>query len=533
MDHSEIAPLAKRLAEENNVDWRRLTGSGEGGQVVERDVLEYLARVMAGEEALDPTPEPVPEGMAAWPEADVRAGDATPASVDPTSTIEDDIFIFDDVSDEPPAAAASPSPAAPPETLWDDDSEDILDVSDHVEPSTPFTASDWDREPLQLDEPPPAHAAAPTEPTPPSAERVPWPSASSAGPDLDVGSEADDERTPLPERGGIRELPELFLDDGGELEAERRPSDAPPPVFDDVAFDEPDAGVAQAPLRRAEPRGAPSLDAPSQDAPSWDGPSLDASSLDAPSLDASSLDAPSLDEPSLDAAPADVPSLDAPEAEPEPETAATEVEAAVAAVPAPAHTATAAVAPPVAGPAERLPSDTLPLLRHPHVWRRQIDLSALVAAQADLAAELGREAPIAIEAFLVRAAAKALAANAGPGGVALARVEAEQVRPVVIEASGGFADTVAALEHAEQDGGDGSLAGASLLVADLSELGVDDAVLDAEVPVVSLGRVLIDNQSGARRAYLTLSGDSAGGGDAARLLARVADLLERPVRLVL
>jgi resuscitation-promoting factor RpfA len=63
----DIAPLARRLAEENNVDWRRLSGTGEGGRVVERDVLGYLARVMAGDEAVDPTPEPVPEGMAAWP----------------------------------------------------------------------------------------------------------------------------------------------------------------------------------------------------------------------------------------------------------------------------------------------------------------------------------------------------------------------------------------------------------------------------------------------------------------------------------
>ena len=41
-----ITPLAQRLAEENNVDWRSLAGSGDDGTIVERDVLEYLARVM-------------------------------------------------------------------------------------------------------------------------------------------------------------------------------------------------------------------------------------------------------------------------------------------------------------------------------------------------------------------------------------------------------------------------------------------------------------------------------------------------------
>ena len=67
-----IAPTAQRLAEENNVDWRVLTGSGEGGSVVERDVLGYLARVMRGEEATNPTPEPLPEGLSAWPEEPER-----------------------------------------------------------------------------------------------------------------------------------------------------------------------------------------------------------------------------------------------------------------------------------------------------------------------------------------------------------------------------------------------------------------------------------------------------------------------------
>lgn len=71
-----IVPAARDLAEENNVDWRVLEGSGEGGSVVEQDVLSYLARVMQGDEATNPTPEPVPEGMTAWPEeAQSRKGD--------------------------------------------------------------------------------------------------------------------------------------------------------------------------------------------------------------------------------------------------------------------------------------------------------------------------------------------------------------------------------------------------------------------------------------------------------------------------
>lgn len=79
MSAPPIVPLARRLAEENNVDWRRLEGSGEGGSVVERDVLTYLAQVMRGEAATDPTPEPLPEGLSAWPEELERAARAVQA----------------------------------------------------------------------------------------------------------------------------------------------------------------------------------------------------------------------------------------------------------------------------------------------------------------------------------------------------------------------------------------------------------------------------------------------------------------------
>src|SRR5690606_20240008 len=72
----------------------------------------------------------------------------------------------------------------------------------------------------------------------------------------------------------------------------------------------------------------------------------------------------------------------------------------------------------------------------------------------------------------------------------------------------------------------------ALVAADLSGLDVDEAVLELDAPVVSLGRILYDNQRGAYRSTLSLSGpmplDAA-----AALLARVAELLDAPVRLVL
>ena len=124
MSTPTIVPLAQRLAEENNVNWRSLSGSGPGGSVTEVDVLNYLARVMAGEEDLNPTAEPVPEGMEAWPEEDVRAhkmAQAQEASADAGGAEPVD---FPDFAEEPavpqrpqtpvaPPAAAPPSPAAP------------------------------------------------------------------------------------------------------------------------------------------------------------------------------------------------------------------------------------------------------------------------------------------------------------------------------------------------------------------------------------------------------------------------------------
>lgn len=74
-----ISPLARRIAEENNVNWRALEGSDAGGGVNERDVLNYLGGVMLGSQPVDPTPEPLPEGMTAWAEESARSSVQTQA----------------------------------------------------------------------------------------------------------------------------------------------------------------------------------------------------------------------------------------------------------------------------------------------------------------------------------------------------------------------------------------------------------------------------------------------------------------------
>ena len=129
MSEPTIAPLAKQLAEENNVDWRVLSGSGPEGSVVEKDVLTYLAKVMAGEEALNPTAEPTPEGMEAWPEEDIKAFQAEQAS----------------------SADASAQPSAEDEITWGD------------APDAPSNAL---LDAVSLDEPTPAPAPVASTPAP-------------------------------------------------------------------------------------------------------------------------------------------------------------------------------------------------------------------------------------------------------------------------------------------------------------------------------------------------------------------------------
>lgn len=143
MYEPDIAPLARRLAEENNVDWRRLTGTGDGGRIVERDVLTYLARVMAGEEDLDPTPEPVPEGMQAWPEDDVAAYRAdAPGGRSVTDTLDEDLFLFDDGA--APVAASPKSPAGAEPAPFDADApaaptdDEGLLLVDEPAPAAPY-----------------------------------------------------------------------------------------------------------------------------------------------------------------------------------------------------------------------------------------------------------------------------------------------------------------------------------------------------------------------------------------------------------
>src|SRR5439155_20677809 len=76
-----LSPLVRRLAEENQVDLSRVQGTGTGGRITKKDVLDYIDS--------EPVPSPPP-----------AAGEARPAEV-PAAP-----------SREVPAPAAAPAPRA-------------------------------------------------------------------------------------------------------------------------------------------------------------------------------------------------------------------------------------------------------------------------------------------------------------------------------------------------------------------------------------------------------------------------------------
>ena len=105
-----ISPLAKILAEANGIDWRSLQGSGAGGSVVEQDILNYLSRIMSGDE--EPPATPVDEAPPGWtgempPMPVARAGlEALSAA-----GVESDITDF--VAQQSQAAQSASAPPAP------------------------------------------------------------------------------------------------------------------------------------------------------------------------------------------------------------------------------------------------------------------------------------------------------------------------------------------------------------------------------------------------------------------------------------
>ncbi len=123
-----IAPMAKILAEANGIDWRSIQGSGEDGTIVEQDILNYLMRVMNGEEEPPSTPvdEPPPDWTGEMPpmpsmEMMAQAG------------IESDITDFVASSSKPAASPVHSVPGTVPAGDLDQDAMDF-ELDDDLTP---------------------------------------------------------------------------------------------------------------------------------------------------------------------------------------------------------------------------------------------------------------------------------------------------------------------------------------------------------------------------------------------------------------
>ena len=475
MHEPDISPLARRLAEENNVDWRRLAGTGEQGRVVERDVLGYLARVMAGEEAVDPTPEPVPDGMEAWPADDVGRYAASDADdEEPTSppTLDDDLFLFEDPV--PPGAGeaddalfvAADGDASPDEAV----AQEATDVEDdgHVIEAPAGGEGDGEGEDgvWLVGDDAVAEEAGPTVPPEPAVtardEAVHLGAPDDGGemrldelPDLTGDDDADagageDERARLPGGRDALELPDLFAGEGGGQEAEVAAHDGLA-LEADADADAWDAGV--------ETDAAPASTAEA-------GPSLDTGDDAGPAVGARTDES----------------------------------------VAAPAATAPAALG--------------VALVRHGQLWRRRIDDRTLRQVASDAAAALDVSPATVVVLLMARAARRAGVAD---GSVDAWRWRREGADRLAIDPQATVHEAVRRIET-RADGAEAPPA--TLVVTDLAGLDVDEAVLHLEAPVLALGR------SSADGAWLSLSGDDLDG-DAASGLARIAEFLASPVRLLL
>lgn len=147
MSEVKITPLARRLAEENGIDWRQIQGTGPDGTVVERDILAFLARVMAGEVNLPPAPEeiaPPPssipdmaQAQAALQKEGVQLGDLVPPP--PASRVAS------------PVPSPSPLSAAP--TMDDIEFDLDFDLDTPTSPVPPAAAA-FEEVPTLAPEPP-------------------------------------------------------------------------------------------------------------------------------------------------------------------------------------------------------------------------------------------------------------------------------------------------------------------------------------------------------------------------------------------
>ncbi|PZA07633.1 MULTISPECIES: E3 binding domain-containing protein [unclassified Meiothermus] len=504
MSEPKITPLARRLAEENGIDWRTLKGSGPEGTIVERDILSFLAKVMAGEIDLPPTPEEQPappetipdisQAQAMLAKEGVSLSDVIPTS-QPT----------------PPKATAStfspPPPGEPPRSGFS-----VPPLGEKPADKHP-TLGDFDIvfDDLGL-EAPGLEAEAPA--SGPNSEPMPAITAEPAPPSLDVtqfpGLSREEQFTwpgvSAPSSDPTGALPHskpapLDLGDWGEPEVSAStPAEPPLPSWPEAipsSWGEPAAQPWQ------EPSPEPSV-------PPWQGETVPPAWQAEPAP----AEATSFGEES--------PISELP-AEPAPSFAETPEEPAApeAAEMAPAawsgFAASGADTTPTPSPQTYFPGDSqvAPTPAAPlrvQAWQQLVQVGAAAQAAETLAQAWHRE--VGMLPLLYRAAEKALADLELPLRANKGVLEGETLRAYQAVPAHTLRGTLEALEAAtEAEGG--------LVVLVLDSF---DQLIFPGAKVLSLGRRL------GEQALLSVSGDLEAK-TASRLLERVAYYLERPILL--
>lgn len=548
MEDTMISPLARRLAEENSIDWRQIRGSGPDSRVIERDILMYLSRVMSGEAELPSQPDvsegPPPSGL-----GEIHGFEDASARLAREGVDLADILGEAPSIPQPAYAAAQPAPMMHAQAAGPD-AWAAAAASRGEDPQSSAV--------LEIDEPGPAIVpdlghGLPKDPT--VEEEV-------AVFELDLDDLLDE---PAPyEARAEREEPadEARADLVDEMSLDHR--DVDPRALDQQGTD---AFLSPVPAEAAAPA---EQDAPGEN--SSDATVLDESDFVDPAialeLDDKAHEDPAANvvlesgaaEPELATMPEPViePEVDAalaePEQEPEQEmepleflvdeqgdeatgengvdhmdaAATDELAAMLAAPPEEVRDVSHEPAPVMAAHQDALPTpipadaEPGPVPAGGTMLRRYFDAAALLDAQLQLTSALdGREPPLAI--FLARAAHQALAELGGATGIALAMVHDDGLRGLNVPGLlGSFRDAARDLAAATDEPLEADLA-----VVDASELELDELVMPVPGALLTLGRLREGDELGGT---LVLSGRFPARSGAA-FLARVAGLLEAPIRL--
>lgn len=534
MDDVKISPLAKRLAEENSIDWRQIHGTGPEGRVIERDILTYLAKVMSGEAELPYQPDvsepPPPAGMmpdfGQIPSMASATASLAKEGVDLSSMLADPVFgqkphVQPDVNLDPVDAGME---ADLDDAIFDLD----LGEDDIVEESAPPVSTPMDFAPSAPKMPSPSDSADVLLEMGDDLAQIPAPTplgTSSFVPDLDLSH-------PMPGAALTSSTPGLSLD-GFEP---AKTFDFTPPSASEFGTSSPTEFDTSSPTEfgtSSESDFSFQMDDPTVldthvDAHPGMDFSLSTPSEPAPSSFESSFAQPDLAQPVLSRFEPIMPEPVVHEpTTPEPvqpvmPTYSTPFETGMAAIGGAVIGAAALGAADLShtGLSHTVPTTSSAVVRDffgVSTLRRRLNAKPLLEAATQLSTALDGH-QVGLAPFLARAAGRGHFSSS----LALGTVDGDALKAVAMpHLEGAFRDLITTISGAHL-----MSANADLTVLDASNLGADDVVLPVSGALLALGRTN-DGQ-----ATLTLSGkfDIASGG---AFLDRVAGMLENPVGLLI